>query len=103
MRRDVIDRAGQFVRKLREQLLARHLELLRKLIDRVRPDRLIELIRRDRLVLSGADPGIHLVAESPLPELVDKAAKRAGAAETGEQTAKSAGKSPTKSTAAEAA
>jgi hypothetical protein len=48
-------------------------------------ERLVELIWSDRLVLSGADPGIHLVAKAPLPELIDEAAKRAGAAETGKQ------------------
>jgi hypothetical protein len=54
----VTDRAGQFVRKLRQQLIARHLELARQLIDRVGAERLVELIWSDRLVLSGADPGI---------------------------------------------
>jgi hypothetical protein len=88
----MVDRARQLVRKLRQQLIARHLELTRQLIDRVRSNRLVELIGSDRLILPGADPRIHLVAESPLPELIDKATERAGAAETGEQTAESAGK-----------
>src|SRR5947209_18345724 len=94
VRRHVIDRTGQLVRKFRQQLIARHLELPRKLIDRVGPERLIELIGSDRLVLSGADPGIHLVPKSSLPELIDKTTERAGAAETGEQAAKAAAAEP---------
>src|SRR5438270_13905438 len=90
----VVDRTRQLVRKFRQQLIARHLELPRKLIDRVGAERLVELIGRDRLVLSGADPGIHLVAKSSLPELIDKATERAGAAETGEQAAKAAAAEP---------
>jgi hypothetical protein len=90
----VIDRTGQLIRQFREQLIARHLELARKLIDRVGSERLVELIGSDRLILSGADPGIHLIAKSPLPELIDKATERAGTTETGEQAAEAAAAEP---------
>ena len=87
----MIDRAGQFIGEFRQQLTARHLKLPRKLIDRVGANGLVELIGRDRLILSRPDPGIHLVAKSALPELVDEPSERAGAAKTCQQAAKSTG------------
>ena len=52
-----------------------------QLVHLVRPERARELVRVDRLVRAGADPGLHLVAEAAIAELLDEAVEPALAAE----------------------
>src|SRR5437763_4457685 len=77
LRRQPVDHVGERLRELRQHVLAWHPGLLRQLVDRFRAERLMQLIRRDLLVGTAADPGIGHVAIAVLLELPQQPAEAA--------------------------
>src|SRR2546421_277618 len=77
-----------------EQLVAGQAELRGEGLDLVRPERGTEILRRDRAVRSGADPGIGGLAMAALLQLLEQvieaAAEHGAGCAAGKQAAQSA-------------
>src|SRR5215208_3665474 len=86
----LIDGVRQLVGEVGKHLVPRHPGLLLKILDGVRAERLLELVRRDPAVLAAPDPGIDLVAVAVLAELVDDRTEPAAADKAAEKPAQAA-------------
>ena len=77
LRRHLVDYSGEDARSLRDEILRRYPGHARQVVDCIRPQRLMQLIRRDRLVLPGPDPRVDHVAMPVLLEPLHQAAQTA--------------------------
>src|SRR5436190_12978200 len=94
VRRQLVDRAGQFAAQSRQQFVARQTGVLRQRIDVIGADRLRQVAFGNVLVRSGADPrvgdlGLAVVLEL-LEQAAEAAAQHAAGRAAGEQTAEPA-------------
>src|SRR5205814_2967196 len=94
VRRQLVDRAGQFAAKARQQFLARQAGVLRKRVDVVAADRLRQVAFGNILVRSGADPRVGDLALTVVLKLLEQAAEaaaqHAAGRAAGEQSAETA-------------
>jgi hypothetical protein len=74
-RRQLIDDAGQVPGEFREQFLAWKAGLARKGMDRCRTEGLLELVRRDQLVLVQADPRLSDCAVATVDKAIEELAE----------------------------
>ena len=77
MRRQLVDYSGEDARQLRDEILRRYPGHARQVVDCIRSEGLMQLIRRDRLVLPGPDPRVDHVAMPVLLEPLHQAAQTA--------------------------
>ena len=77
LRGQLINDTGKNTRQLRKQLVLRQAGQTREIVNRLRAERLMQLIRRDRLVLSGPDPRIDRVTMTVLLKALQQAAEAA--------------------------
>ena len=94
MRRQLVDCVWQFAREPRQQLILREAGLLLQRGEHVRADRLLQLVRAQRLVGARSDPRVGGLAMAGLLEAVDQVteaaaqhAARGGAADAATSTA----------------
>ena len=94
MRRQLIDEARQLMPQRLEQIVSSHAGLLAQRIERIAAERICQVVRGDRLVRAGADPGVRRMAVAALlesPEQVaEAAAQHAAGRGAAEQSAQSA-------------
>src|SRR3954470_7633265 len=94
LRRHVIDHRRQLSTQFRQQVIARHAGMLGQRVDRVIAKCLLQIVGRDRLVLSGRHPRMRFVAVAGLFELLEQiaetAAEQATGGTPGEQSAETA-------------
>src|SRR6185295_6464462 len=72
VRRQLVDDARKVPGELRKQIVMPGTRLAGKIVDGLLPERLAQLVGRDRLVLAGADPGVDHVLQAVLLELIDE-------------------------------
>src|SRR5262245_50908391 len=70
--RQPVDHTRKVPGELRKQIILRGTRLARKIVDGFLPERVAQLVGRDRLVLPGADPGVDHVLKPALLELIDE-------------------------------
>lgn len=75
LRGEPVDHAGKDARQLGNQIRRGHAGQARQIVDGLRAQRLMQLIRRDRLVLSGSDPRVDDVAVPALLKALQQAAE----------------------------
>src|SRR4029079_17786519 len=92
VRREQVDDRRQECREERQQLADRDAVAGGKLLDLLVAERRAELLRRHRLVRSGADPRIDLRSQAGRPELVEEAVDAALLADRGGEGGDGAGR-----------
>src|SRR5262245_35055375 len=90
VRRELVDHLGQLLPQAGRHLVTRQAKAGCQHIDDVNSDRAGEIIGRDILVRSPADPGVRNVAESVLLELLEQVAEAAAQRATGRGAAQQA-------------
>jgi hypothetical protein len=77
LRREPVDDAGKHARQLGNQIGRGHAGQARQVVDSLRTQRLMQLVRRDRLVLSRSDPRIDDAAVPALLKAQQQGAEAA--------------------------
>src|SRR4051812_32564223 len=94
IRRQLVDELRQVLAQGRQYLIARHPGLARNRVEIFVPDRLREIVGRDRLVRAVAYPGLRRVAVAVLLHVADEvaqaAAQNAARSPAGEESAEHA-------------
>ena len=94
MRRELIDQIRKVHTKAVEQLGATYAGLLRNMVERLAAERVLEIPRRNLLILPTADPGLRNIAMSMLLQVLDQvaetSAEHVAGSSAAEKTAKAA-------------
>ena len=94
MRRELIDEIREVLTKAVEQLGATYAGLLRNMVERFTAERVLEIPRRNLLILPTPDPGLGNIAMSMLLQVLDQvaetSAEHVAGSSAAEKTAKAA-------------